>query len=227
MPTIIRKSNYTDASTSSEAANRNAVTQLTNNKAITVTPKRVALPPVNNSITVSPIINSSNPTVKKPNVSNAQPQVVLSKVNSPTNRTSSPIVPVAITKTPQPLILNNARKTGSPKSPILASRNLNNVRHPSPKTATPPRLINGSPSQMPAPKIIVHGNPLISTTPNVSNNKKVTPPRPTVRVTPSNSKNPLILPTKRPQNLSGIQPLKRAKLSLGSTSAPTVKFKFV
>lgn len=222
MPTIIRKQGFAGTSTSSisssEAANRSAVTALTNNRALTVTStKRVALPPVNNSITVSPIINTGNPNMKKPSIpSTAVSSVVLSKVNapSPTNKPPSPIVPVAITKvgqssTTSPIIIN---KSPSPNvSKPLTSRNANNILNSTTirRTTIPSsnqRLLNGSSVQMPAPKIV---------------QAKQNAPQPVVRVITDASKGASFPASKRSMPVENPMPIKRSKLSLPSVSFDT------
>lgn len=204
------------------------MTTLTKNREITVTQTRGALPPVSNSITVSPISNAG-PAPKKPHITNTQPQVVLSKVPNPTpsSRTSSPAVPVALTKVPQPLILTNVNRVQAKQTTVSPSRTHNSQQvSPSAKTlvstTTLPR-INGNPkTQMPPPRIVQGTTPMIAkvqslSVPSGNNNKPQSPTQQSTKMFPNAA-------LKRPQTMmTGIQPIKKPKLTLGQSSTPSVR----
>lgn len=213
---------------------------LTNNREITVTQTRGALPPVSNSITVSPITNTG-PAPKKPHITNTPPQVVLSKVNTPTtsSRTSSSAVPVALSKSPatlskvpQPLILaTNSVNRVPAKQVVLPSRTNNSPQQVTPSaktlvsTTTLPRINGNQKTQMPAPRIVQGTTPMIAkvqsfSVPGGNNNKPQSPTQQLTKMVPSAA------PVKRPHvMMTGIQPIvgKKPKLSLGQSSTPSVR----
>lgn len=175
MPAIIRKPVSTTLSKSNDPTN-DAVAAINKNKALTVTARSVAAPSnkvgpvagVNNSITLSPILNTSA-KFGGGSVS-ITPQISQTKVNAQTqNRTLSPLSnrnvssPIAITKvTTNQTVTKSPTLTPIAKPNVLSSRNSNTTKPivhlpKSSNTASPvpssPRVLNSS--QSVSPKIVV------------------------------------------------------------------------
>lgn len=171
MPAIIRKPIQSSASKASDAAS-DAVTAITKNKELTVTPRHVTastakvLPVtgVNNSITLSPIPTpASNVTKYIGGGVSITPQSLTKVNNSLQGRTISPIskgnasspVPISIAKATTNQS-NNSKVTTKPN--ILSSRNTNTnmvmvsqAKTTSPSTTFPTnaRILNNSQSVVP------------------------------------------------------------------------------
>lgn len=138
MPTIIRKPAQANSAKSTDPTN-DAVAAINKNKALTVTARSINAPTakpkvtgVNNSITLSPILNSTNktagnsmsitpqPTVQGKTTTQGRPMNVLTKTNTAT-------VPVAITKViPNQLPTKSTSPVTKPN--VLSSRNSNTAK---------------------------------------------------------------------------------------------------
>lgn len=158
MPTIIRKPNANTVALNSDAAN-NAVNQINNNKALTVTSKRVPMETINRSSTAATI--------------SAVPNVLTA-----INRTGSPQ-----SKSPTPISLsraqlstsNNKTSMNKTKTNILSSKNTNAVKliPNSVKAADPPSIsvIPRTVSSNSIPEVLV-------STKTQSKSMNKTPPKP-------------------------------------------------
>lgn len=125
MPTIIRKPNANTVALNSDAAN-NAVNQINNNKALTVTSKRVPMEIINRASTAATISAVPN---------------VLTAINRTASPQSKSPTPISLSR-PQLSTSNNKTSINKTKPNILSSRNTNAVKliPNSVKAADPPSI---------------------------------------------------------------------------------------
>lgn len=191
MPSIIRKPVQSSTSKTGDATSFDAVTAITKNKELTVTPRHVTVSTakvlpvtgVSNSITLSPIpASTSNSTKFIGGGVSITPQA---KVNiTSQGRTISPIskgnasspVPIALTKTTVNQSINSKSPTPATKTNVLSSRNTN----------TNKIIIS-------APKTPSSSSPIPTGTRILSNNLSVAPKIVVPRASPSQTTKPFII----------------------------------
>lgn len=223
MASIIRKPQFPNPSSVADAGAA-VINTLSKNKALTVTQKTagqanspmVQIPKINNSITVSPIPNTSNSTAMKikplpqalaatkPNSSKptSQSPTTPNRTRMSIGRPSNAIVPISLSKAPPttPANLNKASSSSpspisiTPVNPIQTNVRNSNINAP-PKTVTSSSVLNASRVvSNSAPKVLVQ--------------TRTSPIGPTSKIMPK----PII-----------IQPATPAQLKLANKTHPTPK----
>lgn len=214
MPSIIRKPVQSSTSKTGDATSFDAVTAITKNKELTVTPRHVTVSTakvlpvtgVSNSITLSPIpASTSNSTKFIGGGVSITPQA---KVNiTSQGRTISPIskgnasspVPIALTKTTVNQSINSKSPTPAAKPNVLSSRNTN----------TNKIIIS-------APKTPSSSSPIPTGTRILSNNLSVAPKIVVPRASPSQTTKPFIIAQTKAQ-LSAAQASSNKQTANNST----------